>query len=148
LEPLDLTHRPPRGPREKAANLVFLPRAIDKLRATLPGGNLGQYFPYYGLSALFAHLTTIDLHELRDVIEHAASEEEVVAWVQGRITPETISKCNHVMNTFTQAKIPPDYRQTFERVAPAHLRAQYDNVFDLLEADDRYAFQGHGVAEG
>lgn len=146
MEPLDLRLTPPRGPREKLAGVVFLPRAIDKLRATLPGGDPGKYFPYYGLSALFAHLTSIDLQELRKVIADAACEEDVIAWVQERLTPDIVGKTNHVMSGFTQEKIPPDYRPTFDSVAPADLRSQYPNVFDLLEADDRRCFQG--VAEG
>lgn len=146
MKPLDLRLAPPRGPRETLAGVVFLPRAIDKLRATLPGGDPGAYFPFYGLSTLFAHLTKINLEELRDVVAAAETEEEVVVWVQPRLTPEIVSKTNHVMSGFTQEKIPPDFLAVFQSVAEPHLRGQYSNLFDLLEADDRAAFQG--VAEG
>lgn len=141
MDPLDLRVAPPRGPREELAGVVFLPRAIDKLRATLPGGDPGKYFPYFGLSALFAHLTGIDLQELREIIACAASEDDVAAWVQERLTPDVIGKTNHVMSGFTQEKIPADYRPTSDSVAPPDLRAQYPNVFDLLEADDRRTFR-------
>lgn len=146
MEALDLRIAPPRGPRERLAELVFLPRAIDKLRATLPGGDPGEYFPYTGLSALFAHLTRIDLKELREVVAAASCDDDVAVWVQQRVTPDIIGKTNHVMSEFTQDKIPPDFRMLFDSVAPAHLRAKYSKLFDVLEADDRLSFQG--VAEG
>jgi hypothetical protein len=38
MDALDLTKAPPRAPRETLAGVVFLPRTIDKMRATLPGG--------------------------------------------------------------------------------------------------------------
>lgn len=146
MEPLDLRAHPPRGPREQLAGLMFLPRAIDKLRATLPGGDCGEYFPYKGLSELFAYITGIDLHELRDVIAHASSEAQVAAWVAQRVDEQRIGKSNHVMSGYTIEKIPPSHRELFESAARPDLRSRYPNLFDLLEADDAAAFQG--VAEG
>jgi hypothetical protein len=46
VTPLDLRTRPPRGPRETILGFYFLPRTIDKLRAELPGGNLGAFRGY------------------------------------------------------------------------------------------------------
>ncbi len=43
MEPLDLSQRHPRRTREELAGVVFLPRSIDKFRASLPGGNLSGY---------------------------------------------------------------------------------------------------------
>ena len=43
MEPLDLTTRRPRKARDEVAGIVFLPRSIDKARASLPGGTLGEY---------------------------------------------------------------------------------------------------------
>lgn len=146
MEALDLRTHPPRGPRERLAGLVFLPRAIDKLRATLPGGDCGGYFPYRGLSELFAHLTGIDLQELREVIAQAACESDVETWVAQRIDEQIAGKSNHVLSGFTNQKIPESYRPLFESAASAALRERYPNLFDLLEADDALSFQG--VAEG
>lgn len=93
-----------------------------------------------GLSALFSRITGIDLQELREVVAQAADDEGVAAWVQQRITPDIASKCNHVLIAFTQEKIPTEFRRTFDAVAPAELRAQHSNLFDLLEADDERTF--------
>src|SRR5580704_16922247 len=41
METIDLTTQPPRSPYQKMAGLYMMPRTIDKLRAKLPGGNIG-----------------------------------------------------------------------------------------------------------
>jgi hypothetical protein len=41
MTPLNLTVHPPRVPRAELDGLIFLPRTIDKVRATLPGGDIG-----------------------------------------------------------------------------------------------------------
>lgn len=146
MKPLNLRTHPPRGPREQLAGLMFLPRTIDKLRATLPGGDCGDYYPHKGLSELFAYITGIDLHELRDVIERSSSEEQVADWVAQRVDEQRIGKSNHVMSGYTIEKIPPSHRELFESAAHPDLQGRYPNLFDLLEADDAMAFQG--VAEG
>ncbi len=38
MESLDLSRRPPRGPRERLVGCMFLARTVDKLRAQLPWG--------------------------------------------------------------------------------------------------------------
>jgi len=43
MEPLDLRDAPPRKARAEAGGIVFLPRSIDKVRATLDGGEIGEY---------------------------------------------------------------------------------------------------------
>ena len=43
MDALDLRKAPPRRPRAELADVVFMPRSIDKIRATLPGGDLGAY---------------------------------------------------------------------------------------------------------
>jgi hypothetical protein len=43
MGPLDLRAAAPRAPRARLAGALFLPRSIDKVRATFPGGNLGDY---------------------------------------------------------------------------------------------------------
>src|ERR1039458_3327751 len=39
MKPMTLSDKPPRKPRAELAGVVFLPRSIDKVRATLPGGD-------------------------------------------------------------------------------------------------------------
>ncbi len=44
MDALDLTTHPPRSPNLRLGGLLMLARTIDKLRASLPGGNLGVYY--------------------------------------------------------------------------------------------------------
>ena len=55
MEALDLRTAAPRGPRVQVAGIVFTARVIDKLRASLPGGELNGYFPFIGFSQLWAY---------------------------------------------------------------------------------------------
>ena len=45
MDALDLTKRPPRSPRDllPGLDLLMAARTVDKIRATLAGGNIGEY---------------------------------------------------------------------------------------------------------
>jgi hypothetical protein len=138
MQPLDLRIHPPRGPRDMAGGLCMLARTIDKLRATLPGGDLGPYHVFFGLSKHLADALGIDLHDLAAVVRDAQSEAEVVAWVRAHTDPATYDAINRDLEGRTQtAHIPPEARANFESKYRPELRAEHDNLFDLVEADDR-----------
>ena len=136
MEPLSFASRPPRGPREKVAGIMLTARVIDKLRASLPGGEPNGYVPYAGMSAVWAHYTKIDLSELCHVVERAASEAEVEAWIEARTAQLDKPKINQKLEGFETARMPEELRPLFEQLYPAELRERYSLVFDLLEADD------------
>jgi hypothetical protein len=138
MQPLDLRVRAPRSPREKLGGLVMLARTIDKLRATLPGGDLGPYHVFYGLSKYLADALHINLHELADVVRNAAKDEDVVAWVHAHSDPAKYEAINRGFERATQTEhIGPEARANFESKYTPELRALHDNLFDLVEADDR-----------
>src|SRR5882757_5461101 len=53
MTPLDLTKGRPRTPQDQLDDLAFFPRTIDKARASLPGGNKGDYNVAPGISDQF-----------------------------------------------------------------------------------------------
>jgi len=67
MRPLDLSIAPPRAPRETLAGVVFLPRTIDKVRATLPGGAIGAY-TIPGFSAMMLKTLGIDVDAFTDAV--------------------------------------------------------------------------------
>jgi hypothetical protein len=136
MEPLDLRLGPPRGPRVELAGIAFTARAVDKLRASLPGGNLHEYFPFVGVSAGWAHYTGIDLNELRDVIAAAGSETEVETWILERTAHLDKAIINAKLHRINSLKMPDDLRVVFERTYSADIRERYTNIFELLELDD------------
>jgi hypothetical protein len=136
MEPLDFRTAPPRGPRAQVAGIMFTGRVIDKLRASLPGGELNGYFPFVGFSELWAYYTKIDLHELQSVVARAASEAEVEAWIAERTAEVDKPKINGKMERFESSRTSDDMRELFERSYPADLRERHAVLFDLFEADD------------
>ena len=136
MEPLDLRIAAPRGPRAHVAGIAYTGRVIDKVRASLPGGELNGYFPFIGFSRLWAYYTGIDLHELQGIVARAASEAEVEAWIGERTAHVDKAKINGKMERFDSARMSEEMRDLFERSYPADLRARHLVLFDLFEADD------------
>ncbi len=95
MDALDLTQRPPRPPREPLAglDLIMAARTVDKLRASLPGGNLGIYH-ISGFSEVLLKKLGITEDEMRAVVQRAAGDADVAAWIAGRSTPEQIAAVN------------------------------------------------------
>jgi len=140
MGPLDFRSTAPRGPRAQVAGIVFTARVIDKLRASLPGGDLNGYFPFIGFSEVWAYYTGIDLRELQGVVARAASEAEVEAWIVERTAHVDKAKINGKMERFDSVRMSDEMREVFERSYPAELRERHTVLFDLFEADDARLF--------
>ena len=136
MQPLDLRLCRPRAPRERLAGVVFTPRVLDKIRASLPGGELNGYFTDIGMSVVWAHYTRIDLKELRRVVQEAQSEEEVVQWIEARISHLDKERINRKLEGINSSQTPEAWREAFENAYPADLRAKHTCILDLIEADD------------
>ena len=145
MKPLSFATAPPRGPREPIAGLVFTARVVDKLRASLPGGELCGFLAYDGLSALWAHYTRIDLHALADMIESAQDESDIAIWITDKTTEIDKPTVNAKLLAFSQARLPESMRPQFEEIYPAELREKYETIVDLLEADDARLY-GDGIS--
>jgi hypothetical protein len=137
MKSLDLRIRPPRGPREKLDGLVLMPRTIDKIRATLPGGHLGPYHIAPGMSDLLLSLIGVQLSALRAMVMTADSDEEVAAWLRAHADTTRYAAANSFLIAFRQENIPQEHRAHFESLYPEYLLARYPVAFDLIEADDR-----------
>ncbi|HEY0384026.1 MAG TPA: DUF5069 domain-containing protein [Candidatus Elarobacter sp.] len=142
MQPLDLTRRPPRGPREILAGIAFMPRTIDKLRAEMPGGNMGRYLNRPdGMSAVMCKRIGVDMDELRAVVASAADEDEVAAWLRERVSPELAAETTAKLPTFSMDRLPPEFQ---ERVRENHpvlaQRPELLTFFEIFEADDAAAF--------
>src|SRR5215469_10271256 len=133
MEPLDLSQRPPRGPRERLAGLVLVPRTIDKMRASLPGGNLGGY-KIPGFSTQMLGMIGVSEADLLEAVRTASSDADVAAWLRSHADT---SKFEEVNKHFEARKVadlkdPEDYHRRY----PIAKRLGLDNLFDVLEADD------------
>jgi hypothetical protein len=139
MEPLDLTKRPPRSPKEKLGGLYFLGRTIDKMRAILPGGKAGEY-KIAGSSERLLDALGIRADELQAVVAAAASENEVVDWVRAHSDPSTYEAYNRAAATRSIKDIAPERLAQFAQSYPHHGEVASGLIFDILEHDDQKNF--------
>jgi hypothetical protein len=140
MDALDLTTRPPRGPREPLADLdlLMIARTVDKIRATLPGGNIGSY-QITGFSSRLLDRLGIAEALLRDVIARADSDAQIATWVREHSDPSRYAEINAKLEAQTIG----------ERLGDAEFVARYPVVkrlppetprVDMLAADDKEMF--------
>ena len=140
MDALDLTRRPPRGPREPLAglDLYMISRTVDKLRATLPGGNIGSY-QITGFSSRLLEKLGIAEHLLREAIARAKSDEEIAAWIREHSDPSKYADINagYARMTIGERLSDPEFVARYpiaKRLPPEASR------LDLLTADDEETF--------
>ena len=140
MEALDLTKRPPRSPRERLGDLdlLMIARTVDKVRATLPGGNIGPY-QISGFSSSLLNALAIAETELRAVIASARDESEIAQWIRKRTDASKYEEYN--------AKL--QERRIADRLGDEHWLARYPiaqrlpsetALIDMLVADDEEMF--------
>lgn len=139
MEPLDLRVAPPRRPRAELAGIVFLPRSIDKVRATLPGGHLGAY-SIPGITTMMLETFEVPLADFTESVRVAASDDDVAAFFAARTSPAVIEKWNANANVREPAG--GDRAVALERYPWLTERPDLTAVVDVLEEDDRRSFAG------
>ena len=83
---MDLVDGIPRSPYESMHGIVFLPRAIDKVRAEIAGA-LGDYISRTFFSGMLLEFLGIEPQDFVDAVATRDSDEEVWAWIKARMTP-------------------------------------------------------------
>jgi hypothetical protein len=138
MEPLDLTTRPPRGSRETMLGLSFMPRTIDKVRAEMPGGNIGQYLnESRGISAFMCRRIGIDMEELRAAVAAAKDETEVEAWLRERLDPAGVEETNRKLESLTIERLSPEDQAMVRNYHPILTsRPELVRFYDIFEADE------------
>lgn len=140
MEPLDLSRRPPRSPREllPGLDLFMAARTVDKLRATLPGGNIGEY-QITGFSSSLLNALGISEAVLRKAIAEAASDEDVAAWLRQHTDPTRYAEINAKLESHTVGERMND-SEFLRRYPSARTLPPETPRLDLLVADDAEAF--------
>jgi hypothetical protein len=134
---MDLTKAYPRSPREQLADMMYLPRAIDKARAQL-NGKLGEYI-YYGCRfnvKLFNTLGVTD-DEFLDAVRTASDDDAVLEWISDFVRPErqAIAKLNQwVSNNEPLESERQEFQTELERVDPGNKSVK--TWTDLLDLDE------------
>jgi len=138
MDALDLRKAPPRRPRAELAGVVFLPRSIDKIRATLPGGDLGAY-TISGLTATMFDMLGIALEDVTAAVRSAATDYDVAAYVREHARPGGVD----AWHTYVFARKPKNGNRAEEIAAYPFLAERPDLrlSLDVLEEDDLQTFR-------
>jgi Domain of unknown function (DUF5069) len=150
MEPLDLTAQPPRSPYEKMEGLFMLPRTIDKLRANLPGGKIGDYAirgssPFLpGFSIVLLDGIGVTEEHLLEVVKRASVENEIAVWLRKNANLSTTAALNEKLLgrriEDVQAVVPPS---VLAKVYPfMEKMVKTTPMFEVLLQDDRLMFPG------
>jgi hypothetical protein len=152
MTPLDLTKQPPRPCRAELDGIIYLPRAIDKIRGAMPGGNIGAYFNLHPevntLSGLFYRRMRITHEEFAEAVASAETDADVVAWLQARIDDTSVEKFTRQLLDIKLGALSESDRAAVQQYQPASGNASDDSlIIDLLDADDVAVFaRGDAVA--
>jgi len=146
MEPLDLTTRPPRATRDELDGIMFLPRAIDKVRSSLPGGKSGTYLSLMGsvptLSSLFYRCMGITHEAFTDAVAAAPDEAAIVAWLRPQIPQGGVEKLKSRLLGTTLGDL-GQARAAVNALYPAAATTSDQTLLiDLIDADDAALFAG------
>jgi hypothetical protein len=142
LTPLDLrTHRP-RPVRATILGFYLVPRTIDKLRAELPGGNLGRYVNHdTGFSAYVVRRMGLDMNDFRNAVAAAPDEDAVIAWLAARVDTTLAPTVNAKLESFVVERMSADDQVLVRERHPVMAqRPELSVVLDILDADDELTF--------
>jgi hypothetical protein len=122
-----------------------VPRAIDKVRATLPGGKIGSYLnlapPLVTMSSVFYHRMGITHEEFAAVVASAQSDAEVAAWLRARVDKAAIEKLRAQLLGIRMGAIPEAARASVNALYAAGAAASDDMLLiDLIDEDDAATF--------
>lgn len=137
MQPLDLTLAPPRAPRVQLGGIVFLPRSIDKARAALPGGNLGEY-TIAGFTTMMLEMFGITDEDFIARVHAATTDDEIAAYVLAKANAEQIA----AWNALVSHRLPRngDRAAALEHYSWLGERPDLILALDVLEEDDRQIF--------
>ena len=140
MTPLDLRERPPRAARDSLLGFYLLARTIDKLRAELPGGDIGDYLNGdAGFSAYVVKGLGLDMDDFRDAVERAADENAVHTWLETRIDLSLAPALNAKLETFVVQRMTPEDRVLIaERHPVMTKRPDLSKILDIIDAQDGY----------
>lgn len=141
MDALDLTRTMPRSARADELGILFLARTIDKARASLPGGSLGQYrisaADIKTLSAALLQKLGLTEASFVQLVADAESDEDIVRWIGANVSPVTINEWNAWVSTFRICDCSERGRISLYATNPSTANMPLDTlVLDALDYED------------
>jgi uncharacterized protein DUF5069 len=138
MESLDLRTAPPRSPNLELGGLLMLARSIDKVRAMLPGGDLGDY-QLDGFTRRLWKALDVRQADFEAAVKAAASDADVVAWLRAHSDPARYPEINEQLKARTVGDRIDD--PEFVAKYPVVATLPHDaTLLDMLEADDKATY--------
>ncbi|HEX5273728.1 MAG TPA: DUF5069 domain-containing protein [Candidatus Rubrimentiphilum sp.] len=134
-----MSKAPPRSPKLQLDGLAMLPRTIDKLRATLPGGNPGVY-KIEGFSKRLLDTIAVSEDDLRDAVRDAKSDDDVVEWLREHADTSKYEEFTRYISKRSLDDV-KDKAAFMERYPILKRRPDIYYLADMLEADDAEMFK-------
>ncbi len=89
------------------------------------------------MSLYLFHVLKTTEGEFRNVVRDAAAEDDVIAWVRARATPEKIARWNAWIGAYRIQDLPEENKPFFERSNPSTRDLARDTlVIDALDYED------------
>jgi hypothetical protein len=149
MKPIDLTTQPPRSPYQKMEGLYMMPRTIDKLRAKLPGGKIGQYSITTifapGLSLMLLDDIGVTQECLLEIVQKVSAEHEIADWLRRNADLSIVASLNKkLFRPRIEDVLTLISPTTFNEIYPAAERMAITTpMFEVLLEDDRVMFPNH-----
>jgi hypothetical protein len=149
MKPIDLTTQPPRSPYQKMEGLYMMPRTIDKLRAKLPGGQMGAYSITTafgpGLSLMLLNDIGVTEECLLEIVQQVSVEQEIADWLRRNANLSRVASLNEkLFNPRIEDVLAFIPAGTFNEIYPAAERMTITSpMFEVLLEDDRLMFPSH-----
>jgi hypothetical protein len=143
VEPLDLRLRPPRSCYAELDGLMLMPRTIDKLRATLPGGDAGVYFingHIKGISGYLLERLGVREADLLDAVARAATDDDVAAWLREHADASQYPAINATLRRIKPKHAEDESYLRSEYAATLQEHPDLEFIVDIVDADDRRLF--------
>ena len=116
----------------------MLPRTIDKLRAKLPGGNIGVY-KIDGFSTRMMDAIGVTEEQLQAAVARAQNDEDVVAWLRENANTGRYAETTKQLRERNITML--EDRAGFEKRYPiVTKRPDLYYLMDILDADDEELF--------
>jgi hypothetical protein len=135
----DLTKQAPSSPRVRVGGYAILARTLDKGRADI-AGTIGEYHYDCPLDNYLFGFKNVKGSDVRKLLENAATNEDVAAWLDKNGTPKTTEEVTAWSDSVESARPydVPDKKDWFVGVcAEVGIDPATSTLFDYLEADDK-----------
>lgn len=114
----------------------MMPRTIDKLRATLPGG-VSDGYRVRGMSLRLLEWLGVEEDAIRGAVAQAKTDDDVAAWLRGRVDTTKYPEFNRRMLDRSTDDVD---KEAFYETYPWMRERGFMRLFDVMLEDDRMTF--------